>query len=185
MLAVFAIIIMILMGLGAVVATAFAATLALIIVAGVENISNVLGYVLATDIIFSSWLAGLAATTNAGLQMAVAAGLMYSIFSRELEAAWGSRRVSVNGDMSFGKIVAHTSTWLTSYVRSVAVSLFKGQSVDAPAALEIKWHVYKEGGGFQATACYESMVWLQSAVPAAAQSIYGWFRGLISSPTAA
>ena len=185
MLASFAIIIMTLMGLGAQIATAFAATLALIIVVGVENISNMLGYVMATDILFSSWLATLAAATNAGLQMAVAAGLMYSIFSRELEAAWGSRRVSINGDMAFGKMLAHCTTWATAYVRSTVMSLIKQQKVDAPEALQIKWHVYTEGGGFQATACYESLVWLKWAVPEATATAYRWVVGLVYSPATA
>jgi hypothetical protein len=164
LLAVMSIILMVLMGMGDSVILALVATLAMVYIVDTAHLRRVFGYLAATDILFSVWLASLASATLGGLTMAIAAGLMYTVISRELRSAWGAERLSVNNDTGFGKIAAHCTTWLVQYARNSFTALMKGTKVDAPEALEISWHEVIPAGGFLATRTMDAIKWVRGLI---------------------
>lgn len=164
MIAVAAIMLMCLMGMADSVILALVATLAMVYIVDTEYIRRGLGYLSVTDIVFSVWLATIAAGTLGGLTMAIAAGLMYTVISRELKSAWGAERFSVNGDTGFGKIIVHVTNWATAYLRSSFMSLVKGSKVDAPESLTIEWQETVPAGGWRATRFADALAWMKSLV---------------------
>ena len=164
LVAVFCLMLMVLMGMGQAVVLALTATLAMVYIVDTRHIRRMLGYQMATDLAFTYWLTTIASLTLGGLTMAIAAGLMYTVLSRELRAAWGSERLALNGDVAPGRILAHCTTWLSQYLRSSTRSLFYGSSVDAPEPLRVEWIEIDPAYGYAGTRLAEAVAWTKNSL---------------------
>lgn len=135
---------------GSSVFVAIAAALGLLYIIPTEYIERLFGYLLVSDILFSTWLIGVASTTLGGFEIAVIAGLVYTIVSRELLAAWGSQRLAINGETKFGAQFAVLYRQSAKWVKA----MLKGEQAEQPEPLVYEWMVHTEAGGFRATSLY-------------------------------
>lgn len=123
--------------------------LSLLYIVPLQYLPRFLGYLTFTDIAFALWFVGVAASTFAGLQLAVVTGLVYSVLSRELKAAWGSEVLVVNGERKLSKQFAVFAGYGIDWGKALFAGI-KGPVV-APDPLVFTWEVQTEGGGFAAT----------------------------------
>ena len=158
---VMAIIVMCLMGMAEAVVLATVAVLGLIYVAPATALRKMMGYQLILDLAYSYWLIATASTTLGGLTMAVAAGLLYTVVSRELRNAWGAARIAINGDSRFGAMIAHCATWTVQLGKNVISYAFgRSTSVMPAEPLNVTWVDVQPAGGFRATRTYRALSWL-------------------------
>lgn len=149
MAAVLALMLATLAGFAGEILMAAIAALSMVYIVPAKHLRKMLGYQIVTDILFSWWLVGVASATLGGFTIAVCAGLIYSIGTREIMAAWGSERIAINGKTSyrdqFALLAGQGFKWVKALVKGV------NGAVIAPEPLEIKWAEHEAGGGFTAT----------------------------------
>jgi hypothetical protein len=147
------------MGLATQVVMGLVAMMAALVIIPTEAVTKMFGYLGITDLAFSAWLVATAAGTLGGFQIALIASLLYSLTTRELRRAWGSKKLSINGDTGLGAQLVHVSSWTTAYLRSVFMSLMKGGRVTRPDKLRFKWVEHTRAGGFAATRTAKALSW--------------------------
>lgn len=124
--------------------------LSLMYVLPMEHMPKLFGYLTLIDILVGIWFIGVAAGTFAGLQMAVITGLIYTVLSRELEAAWGSEVLAINGEIKLSKQFAVLAGYGINWGKALIAGIKSG-NVEAPEPLAFTWTVKDAPGGFSAT----------------------------------
>lgn len=148
---------------GASIFLAAAAMLGGLYVIPQKYMRKLFGYLFVADLSFSVWLAGLAAASLGGLQLAVLAGLLYTVITRELRSAWGSEKISINGETEYGKQAACILTQGVSWMKAIWAGIRSG-AIIAPKPMHIAWVEEDKGGGFKATRAYNSYVMIKEKI---------------------
>jgi len=148
--AVLALMLAVLAGFAGEILMAAIAALSMVYIVPAKHLRKMLGYQLFTDVLFTWWLVGVASATLGGFTIAVCAGLIYSIGTREIMAAWGSERISISGSTSYREQFALLAGQSFKWIKALARGVTSG-TVVAPAPLEIKWAEHEVAGGFAAT----------------------------------
>lgn len=136
--------------------------LALLYMVPMEYLPRFFGYLTLTDIVFALWFVGVAASTFAGLQLAVITGLVYTVLSRELKAAWGSEKLFINGESKLSKQFAELAGYSMRWIKALAKGVKTG-TVVAPDPLSFAWVPQSIGGGFKATRTYAALCTIPGA----------------------
>jgi hypothetical protein len=144
MVGVFTVILACLMGLGTAVVLAMIAVLNLLLLVPSQAVRKLMGYGLVIDVLFGLAIASMAVGTLGGFQTAMVAGLLYTLIRTELSMAWGSMRLSVNGETGFVAIAKQVWQRLTGKV----------------AKLTVAWSEHTPAGGFAATNTGKASAWL-------------------------
>lgn len=128
-----------------------------------EQLPKLLGYIAITDIVFSVWLMHMAVGTFGGFQVAILTALVYAVLSRELRALWGTKVLSINGQVKLTGQLRELSAYGFAWLSSIGDSLAAGHII-APPALDVTWVVGMEPGGWKATRTYKSIAALWAAL---------------------
>ena len=136
--------------------------LALLYMVPMQYLPRFFGYLTFTDIVFALWFVGVAASTFAGLQLAVITGLVYTVLSRELKAAWGSEVLVINGETKLSKQFAALAGYGIAWGKALIAGI-KGPVV-APEPLTFTWTVKDAPGGFAATRTAQALRALRAKV---------------------
>lgn len=134
---------------------AIIATLGVLYILPVKHLPKLLGYLVISDVMFATWLMGIAAASLGGFQIAILTALIYALVSRELRCALGTKRIAINDELALSSQVALISSYLFAWIKALLHGIKTGK-VEAPVGLTVSWIVDQEPGGFQATRTYRA-----------------------------
>lgn len=129
---------------------------AVLYVLPLNELPKLLGYLIATDILFSIFLIHTAASTLGGLQIALLAGLIYAMMSREFREALGTKLIAINGNTGLLNMVKAFSIQGLAWIKYFGETI-TSDTATAPTPMTYEWVIGRKPGGFRATRTFKTL----------------------------